>query len=181
MMRIDTFTRSVAFAATVAVASLPWMVVTSPFLGTRVACSLYLLFSAVMYLAGVANGARSRWIGAAGLTCAVAALAAGSMTELAMALAGVIGVFRSGFIHRAGGSRAIFREVALIGGGLVFARALAATSLPPLAAGLWGFTLLQSFFFLPAAARLSGADPATTDSFDAAYRRAEELLSRSRP
>lgn len=176
MRRVDSFARSVVFAAAVAAAALPWMLIAGPVLGSWTARATYLMFAALAYLAGLAESPRSRWVAAAGLCCAVAAVAAHSATELAMALGVIVGVFRSGLLYRTDGPRAVLREMLFIGGGLLCARVLANTSLPPTAAGLWGFFLVQSFFFLgvvsPSPERASG------DAFEAAYRRADSLLAR---
>ncbi len=178
MMRIDTFARSVVFAAVVAAGALPWMVIASPMLGSWTARAIYLVVAATAYLAGLAVGPRSRWVAAAGLSCAVASLLAHSVSELAMAVAVVIGVLRSGLLYHASGPRKVLRELLLVGGGLLLARVLAATSLPPTAAGLWGFFLVQSCYFLVAASPFQAR--ANGDAFEAAYRRADELLARPR-
>ena len=177
MTRVDSFARSVVFAAMVATASLPWMLVAAPLLGGSTARAMYLAFAALAYVMSLMRARQPRWIALAVVSCAVAAVMAHSVTELAMMLGVVIGVFRGGYLHRADGPRTLLREVVLIGGGLVFASALATTLLPATATGLWGFFLVQSIFFLGAPSRFP--DRERGDAFEAAYRRAEEMLARA--
>jgi hypothetical protein len=66
-------------------------------------------------------------------------------------------------------------ELALLLGGLLFARFLAGPSLLSAALALWGFLLMQSFFFLVAGGR-SQATARDGDPFEQAHRRALALL-----
>lgn len=182
MMRCDSFSRSAVFAALAAVGWLAWAAFSAPWMGVPAARAVYLVVVAVLYVAALAAGSAARRhlsqpgvvlfsaLGAAGV-----GLAAGGTIELVLGLALLIGLARSGFLYRAAPARAALLEVALIGGGLVFARLLAAGSPAPTAVGIWSFLLVQSCFFLVAgSAPRPAASP--TDPFEEAHRRALALL-----
>lgn len=182
MMRCDSFTRSAIFAALAAAAWLPWVALTAPWMGVPDARTLYLLGVAVLYVAALAAGSVARHrlsrpglVLVAGLGGLGVALAAAGTAELALGLAGLIGLARSGFLYRAAPARAALVEVALLGGGLVFARLLAAGAPAATAVGVWSFLLVQSLYFL-VPGRAPHAAPPASDPFEEAHRRALALL-----
>jgi hypothetical protein len=67
-------------------------------------------------------------------------------------------------------------EVGLVGGGLLLARFLAGPSLVAIMLAVWGFLLVQSFFFLVPGAREGARGTPQRDPFDAAHERARALL-----
>jgi hypothetical protein len=179
-MRWDTFVRSALFAALAAACWLPWMLIVAPFAGVGNARALYLVAIAALYVAGLTRRATRR--AAAGIVtmiCGIVVVAASHTTgELILGLAILLGFARSAFLYRAAPARALSREILLLGGGFVFARFLAGATPASTPLALWGFLLVQSFFFLfesgaPAATVDRGADP-----FEEAYRRAVALLER---
>jgi hypothetical protein len=174
------------FGAVVAAGWLAWAVLAAPIIGLWDASALYLIGAtavSVVTLAGSTGGrpSVSRRITAAlavSVVAALLALCARTTTELCVALAVVFGVARSAFLYRAAPARAVATELVLLVGGLLFARFLAGSSLLSWAIALWGFLLVQSFFFLvpgvhPRAAAVRG------DPFEEAHRRATALLERS--
>jgi hypothetical protein len=180
MMRCNTFAHSALFAAVAAAGWLPWVVLAGPFAGVWTARALYLVAVTAVYIAGLSppGSLRIALALAAGLVGGVLMLAAHTTAELAIGLAAILGVARSGFLYKAAPARALAIEVSLLAGGLLFARFLAAASLPSTALALWGFLLVQSLFFLVAGARVSAAGDGHPDPFEEAHRRAVILLER---
>ena len=177
MMRCNSFSRSVVFGALAALLCVPCMMLVSPIAGTWNARAFYLVGVTALYIAGL-SAARSRALRAAvaAAACAVVmALAARNTAELAIGLATVLGVARSGVLYPAAAARAAMRELVLLVGGLLFARFLISTSVPSTALAVWAFFLVQSCFFLIAGAprRSPAAHP---DPFEEAHRRALHLL-----
>jgi hypothetical protein len=181
MIRCNTFVRSALFAAVAAAGWLSWVVVAAPLLGLWTARALYLVGVTAVYLAGLSpQGRRPLPVAlAAFLVAAVVALLAHTTTELAIGLATILGIARSGFFYRAAPARAAATEAGLLLGGLLFARFLAGVSVPATALALWGFLLVQSLFFLVAGVRARTRSGAHPDPFEEAHRRALALLERS--
>jgi hypothetical protein len=181
MMRWNTFARSILFAALAAGFASPWLALARPILGGKWALALYLVAVVAAYLGGLAPPRRR------GIPIFVAALLAGggvaivasSPSELALGLCAVLAVGRSGFLYRAPAARAVVIEAALAGGGLVFARFLAAHSPLALALALWSFFLVQSFYFLVGGIRVRSGGGRHPDPFQDAYGRALALLEES--
>jgi len=181
MMRCNTFARSALFAAVAATGWLSWVLVVAPLLGVWNARAVYLVGVTAVYVAGLSPQSRRQLPVALAtlLVAAVVALIAHTTAELAIGLAAILGIARSGLLYRAGPARAVATEATLLLGGLVFARFLAAISLPATALALWGFFLVQSLFFIIAGVRpraLSGSHP---DPFEEAQRRALALLEQT--
>jgi hypothetical protein len=181
MMRCNSFARSALFGAVAAAAWLPWVLVVAPLLGVWNARALYLVGVTAVYAAGLSpQGKRPLPVALATFpVAAVVALVAHTTAELAIGLATILGVARSGFFYRAAPARAVATEVTLLLGGLVFARFLAGVSLTATALALWGFFLVQSLFFLVAGVRARTRSGAHPDPFEEAHRRALALLERS--
>ena len=179
MIRLDSFARSAAFAAVAALGWMPWAVFVGPILGWPAARALYLVAVTALYAGGLAASPprRASVTLIAGLAGVLLAVVARGTPELCLGLAAVLGLARSGFLHHAAPARAVAVEAALLVGGLLFARFLAAGPLPTTLA-LWGFLLVQSCFFLvggTVAGRDEGRHP---DPFDEACARAAEVLER---
>jgi hypothetical protein len=174
----NTFGRSAVFAALGGFGVAPWLLIAGPLLGMRWALTLYLVALAAISVLALAPSLR-RGLGA----CAAVALLGGcvavstrTLPELALSLAVLLATARGVFLYRRRSTRAVALEVALIGGGLLLARFLAGPSLVSIMLALWGFLLVQSFFFLvPGARRCERAAP-QRDPFDAAHERARALL-----
>jgi hypothetical protein len=180
MMRLTTFGRGVAFAALAALGWIPWATLSSPFLGGRETLATYLVGSFVLYVAALGDRFRPGSAGAAALVaCGACALAGAPSAELAIVLASLLGLFRSGVVYGPASPRALALEVVLLGGGLLFARHLASPSLLDVGLAIWGFFLVQSFYFVRRAGAPAPSDlAAEQDGFEDAYRRAAELLER---
>ena len=166
MMRWDSFGRSAAFAACAALGWMPWVVLGGP-------RALYLVAATSAYVGGLGGPRR---LPAAMLTAIAGGVlvVAGDAAVLCIGLAVALAVARSAFLYRAAPARAVVVEAALAGGGLFFARLLGTPSL-----AIWGFFLVQSFFFLLPAVRVRETTTGHPDPFEAAHARAMEVLERS--
>jgi hypothetical protein len=178
-MRLDSFARSAAFAAVAALGWMPWAVVGGPILGWPAARTVYLVAVTALYAGGLAKSPprRASVTLVAGLASVLLAAVARGTPELCVALAAVLGLARSGFLHRTAPARAAAVEAGLLVGGLLFARFLAAGPLATTLA-VWGFFLVQSCFFLvggTAPGRDGGRHP---DPFEEACARVAEALER---
>ena len=173
MMRWDSFGRSAAFAACAALGCIPWIVVGGP-------RALYLVAVTSAYVAGL-GGPIARRLPAAMLAAVAggALLLARDATVLCIGLAVALAVARSAFLYRAAPARAVVVETALAGGGLLFARLLGTRSPLGMALAIWGFFLVQSFFFLLVGARARETATGHPDPFEAAHARAMEVIERS--
>jgi hypothetical protein len=178
MTRVATFGRSAVFAALAAAGWLPWLVVVGPLTGARAALGLYLVGLTTAYLAGVAPRRASalRAALAAALAGALLVAVARATGELALGLGVVLGLGRSVVLYRERPARALVTEAALVGGGLLFARALATPSAGGVMLAVWGFFLVQSLFFLVGGVAPRADEAARRDPFEEAYARAMALV-----
>jgi hypothetical protein len=179
MIRIDSFGRTAAFAAVAALVWMPWAMLVGPFLGVPAARALYLVAVAALYSGGLAKRPPRRvstTVLVAIVGCLLALVARGT-PELCLALAAVLGVVRSGLVHRTAPARAVALEAGLLIGGLLFARFLAAGPLAT-ALGVWGFLLVQSCFFLLGGIVVRAEDGRHLDPFEEACARATDVLER---
>lgn len=177
-MRWNGFARSLVFAAAVAAAFPLYTLVANPLLGGATALALYLAAAAVLYVAGLAPR-RSRRILAAAVAAVLAAgvlLLAPSVATIAVGAALVVGVCRSGLLYGARRARALVTETCLLAAGLGLARFLAGPETLQVAFAIWGFFLVQSFFFLVGGVAERDPAPAGLDRFEVAHRRAMALL-----
>ena len=177
-MRCNTFAKSAGFAALAGIGVMPWLLIAGPLLGARWALTLYLVaLGALSVLAcapslhrGVRAGAAVAVLGGA------VAATMPSLPVLVLSLAVLLATARGGFLYRRRTARAVVLEVGLIGGGLLLARFLAGPSLVAIMLAVWGFLLVQSFFFLVPGARDGARAAPQRDPFDAAHERARALL-----
>jgi hypothetical protein len=176
-MRCNSFGRGVFFAVLAAAGLLPWVLLTRPVVGTWNAQALYLIGVTVCYVAGLKppSAGALRVAVIAALAAGGAALAARTTSELAISLAAIVGIARSGFLYRAAPARAAVAEVTLLVSGLLFARFLGGPDPVSTAFAVWGFLLVQSLFFLVAGVRPRGV-ALRIDPFEEAHRRAFALL-----
>jgi len=179
MIRCDTLPRSIVFAALTAIGWVPWALFAVPLIGAWEARALYFIGVLALYVSGLTATRPNRLrvpVVVASAAGAVA-LVAGSATALVIGLAAVLGVARSGFVYPTAPSRAVVREAILLGGGLLLARLpTAAPLMTSTGLALWGFLLVQSFFFLlPRDRPTATSQP---DPFEEAHRRALAILDR---
>ena len=182
MMRLDSFARGAAFAAAAAAAWIPWALCAGAIVGRAPALALYLARATALFAAGIAprgtrRGAVALAVGGLALTLA---LLARSATELGLGLAVLLGVVRGAYLYRGAPSRTLLREAALLLGGLLLARFVGGPSPLATAFALWAFLLVQSCFFLLRGGRATTPTRGAIDPFEAAQRRAMELIE-SRP
>lgn len=177
-MSWNTFARSVVFAALAAAAWLPWILLASPIVGAWNARAFYLVVVTALYVAGLSPHSKRRLVLAALAAAlgAVLAVTVRTTAELCIGLAAVLGILRGAFLYRSAPVRAVAIEVALLVGGLLFARFLASTSPLPTGVALWGFLLVQSLFFLVAGAAPRSRERRHGDPFEEAYRSAVAIL-----
>ena len=178
MMPWNTFARSAVYAAVAAAAWLPWAILAGPLLGWWPTRAIYLIAVTAVYAGGLARR-RARALPLVVIVAAagsLAALLAASTAELAIALAVLLALARSGFLYRASPARALVTEAILISAGLLFARYLGGFTLLSTALALWGFLLVQSVFFLIGGVRPRPLVEAVADPFEEAHRRALALL-----
>lgn len=175
-MRWNTFGRGAVFAALAGLGIIPWLVVAGPLLGMRLGLAVYLVALTATAISVMAPS-RRRGLGAgvvAALLGSCLALVTRTLPELAFGLAVLFGTARGAFLYQLRPARAVAIEVVLVGGGLLFARFLAGPSLVSIGLSVWGFLLVQSFFFLVGGVRERTVQQ--KDPFDAAHDRARALL-----
>jgi hypothetical protein len=172
------FGRSVIVAAIGALGVLPWIVLARPFAGPDAALAAYLVLLNAAYVALIAprRGRRLAAFTVVGFAGAVVAVLSRSWSELALGLGLLLATARSGFLYRLPAARAVAIEIVLCGGGLLFARFLAAPSARGLMLALWGFLLVQSIYVLVGGLRVSLPGGSRRDPFVEAHARALELL-----
>lgn len=177
-MRVDGFASSLVFGAVAAVSLVFTLHLMAPLVGPFPALALHLAASLVAYAAALGGslrtGLRNALLAAAGAALVVAL--AEAPRELAVGLAGVLGLVRTGLAPGRPGARGALLEIVLALAGLGFAAWLASPGWLGSATALWGFALVQSLWFLAprSAARASRAEPA--DAFERARDRLLELL-----
>ena len=177
-MRCYGFARSLLFAAVAAGVFPIFALVADPVLGWAPALSLYLVGIAAVYSAGLAPR-RSRAVFVAGIASALGAgvlLLAPSVGTVAAGAALIVGVCRSGVLYRSRRARALVAETILLAGGLGLARFLAGPDTLQMAFAIWGFFLVQSFFFLLGGVAERSEQSAGLDPFEVARARALTLM-----
>jgi hypothetical protein len=181
MMRIDTFGRSLGFAAAAAVAApAVWHLTGHP-------ASLHLTWVVLSaaYAFGLARqrGAERRARGlfaasAVGGVGVFAALAGFGSAGVAVATTAALGCLRASWLHPGRGARGWWVEAALGVGALALAGfMLRSVSGDPTAvvAAIWGYWLVQSLYFLAPGSFRERA-PTGRDGFEEARRRLLALL-----
>jgi hypothetical protein len=174
----NTFARSAVFAALAGFGVAPWLLLAGPLLGMRWALTFYLVALAAISVLVFAPSLRRGLAACAAVSVLGGCVAVTTRTlpELALSLAVLLATARAVFLYRRRSARAVALEGGLIGGGLLLARFLAGPSLVSIMLALWGFLLVQSFFFLVPGARVRERAAPQRDPFDAAYERARALL-----
>jgi hypothetical protein len=178
-MRWNSFARSALFAAAAALLAVPVFLLLAPLFGAHTAVASLAIALSAAYVAGIAGHVR-RGLGAAALAgllgllvCAIAE----SLPEVAIGTAVVLAVVRGGLLHRGRGrARTLAVEVFLGVAALLVARFLADASIVGLALTVWGFFLVQSFFFLLGAGPGAVRVHPEVDPFEQARGRLLELF-----
>ncbi len=185
-MSAGSFSRSLRLAFLGAAACGAWIAVAAPFLGRGFAIESAFALAGAAYLLGIAPR-RATGMTAAALLLGASALLmllAARVPTFATALAVALGVLRSGWLwpvshgDAAAFARRFLAELALVGGGLVFAAKLGQATVFPEALALWGFLLVQSAFFVleGAAAPAVHAEPIAIDPVEGSCRRLRAVL-----
>jgi hypothetical protein len=174
----NSFSRSLWFGAVAAALTLLLLALSAPLIGSATAAKLCLVLVAMTYVGGLANGVASA-LGSAAILglCGVGLMTLGpTLEEMAVALAGLLGIARSGVLRVAQPARALLTEAMLLIGGLALAGHLLGGSHLSFALALWGFFLVQSCFFLVPGATPPGVGRPDGDAFERACARANSLL-----
>ncbi len=174
----STFCGGLLFAALAASGVLPWLLVVRPVAGSYAALALYLAGAAAAYLYLMAvERARGFVVATIALATGIAvAVVARSVTELSLGLAVLLAVGRSAFLYARPPARAVVLETLLVAGGLLFARFLAGHSALAIVLAVWGFFLVQSFYFLIAHPKPRARECGHPDPFEDARTRVLALL-----
>jgi hypothetical protein len=181
-MNWNSFSRSLGFAAVSAALALLLLALLAPLVGSAVAARLCLVLVTMSYVAGLARGVAGALASAAVLGLFGAGLLAlgPTLEEMAVALAGLLGIARSGFLRSARPPRALLVEAMLLITGLALAGHLLGASHLSFALALWGFFLVQSCFFLVPGMTPFSVEGERGDPFEQAYARANSLLEEDR-
>ena len=178
----NRFSGSLAFGAVAAAGYAPFALLFAPHLGSGSALGCYALLSVSVYAAGL-GATRRQGIGAAllagALGCA-ALLVAPSARDLVLAAALILGLVRSGLVHRARFARALLLESLLLGAGLGLSAHLLGGSTLSAVLAVWSFYLVQSLYFLVGGVSPRREESAEVDPFDAARARADAVLEEAR-
>lgn len=170
--------KTMAFGLVAALGSIPWAMVLGPFFGHSWVLAGYCLGAMALYVAILApNWSRGVVVGGiAGLAAAAVLILAASPSEVILGAAIILAVARSGFLYRGKPARTVLLEIAVTGGGLLFARLLAGPTLLSISLAIWAFFLIQSLFFLAGGVRPREAEEPRIDPFDQARKRALTLM-----
>jgi hypothetical protein len=149
-MRVNGLAGSLCFGAAAAIALVFVQHLAAPFLPSSRVLVFYLAGVTIAYAAllgstprrAIRNGA------AAFFGATIVVMASTGMTALAVGLATLLALVRSGLEYSTKPARAIVIEMTLGGLGLAFASWLATPGWSGDALGLWGFALVQSLYFL---------------------------------
>lgn len=172
------FARTLGFGA-VAAAVLPVVVLAlGPILGASTALGVSLVLATTGYLVVLTPGPRSKLaVGFGALaTGGVAFAASSSVRELLLVLTLGVSLVRSGLLYRRRPLRAVLIEGVVVLGSLAAARFLATPGPLGAAIALWGWFVVQSFYFLLGGLTQRKLQP-EGDAFEAARQRLEELLA----
>ena len=169
------------FAALSGLGAIPWALLLSPWLGPLGAASTFAVVVLPVYLAWIApEASRALFSSALALVLGTASLVVGVVLGVPslslLATASLLAVFRSAFLYRRGLGRAVAVELLLSWCGLLVATLFAAPHPLGLGLGFWTFFLIQSFFNLFGDLESSSAHEPNEDPFEAARRKALEVL-----
>lgn len=183
---IRSFGACLGFAAVAAISLPVLLLVFAPLLGKGSVLAFYMVTVAAAYVAWIAPTTRLAMSGAAAVTLGgafVCLLVPGSgvysLSLIAIACAAAVAVARSAVFYRTRSARAIVLELALTLGGLWMARFLGGTGLLSMAAAMWGYLLVQSFYALAPGLGLRRNAAARGDGFERARARLDRLLEES--
>ena len=174
----NRFSGSLVFGAVAAAGYAPFALLFAPHLGSAPTLGYYALFSVSVYAAGL-GATRRQGIGAALLAGALgvaALLVAPTARDLVLAAVLILGLVRSGLVHRARFARALLLETLLLGAGLGLGAHLLGGSTLSTVLAVWGFYLVQSLYFLVGGVSPRREEAVEVDPFDAARARADALL-----
>lgn len=177
-MRGNTFLGSLAVGMFLALGAIPWLIVAGPVVGHSFAAGVYCLGALVVYLVAIAPSWRQSvaTAAAASLASVLALMMGAGLAEIVIIAAAFLALARSGFLYRSRPARAVVLEAALLVGGLLCARFLAAPTVLGFGLGVWGFLLVQSLFFLAGGVDERPADEPALDPFERARQDALAVL-----
>lgn len=178
-----SFGSCLGFAAAAAVSLPVLLMVGAPVLGTATVLAGYMVTVSAAYVAWIAPNPRLALSGGVAVTLGgsfICLLVPGSgvysLSLLAIGCAALVAVMRSAVFYRSRSARAIVLELGLSLGGLWVARFLGGTGMLSMAAAMWGYLLVQSFYGLAPGLRLRRDGSAGGDAFERASSRLSRLL-----
>jgi hypothetical protein len=177
-MKVNGFFSSLVFAAIAAILLVFMQHVFSPVIGYWNVLVIHLAGSVVVYAATIGKtlhqALRNGCV--AGLGAGAVVMMATSTGEVALGLTVVLGLVRTGLDSAFRNPRRIFVEGGLAVAALGFASWLSSPSWLGAAAALWGYSLVQSLYFLVPMSDRKGQGVEERDAFDQARERLLVLL-----
>ncbi len=180
-MREHGFSRTLAFGAVAALSLVFFQHAAAGRLAGTTVAVVHVAACLVAYAALLGHDPRSRLARAAmaALGAVVTLLVAGTTSGVWLGLGIVLAGVRSGSLTGGRRLRGLLFEAALVGLGLVVAFWLGGPSWLEQAAGLWGFALIQSLYFLAPESATDARPQGERDPFDQALERLGEILDES--
>jgi len=177
-MRVNGLTSSLCFGAAASIAFVFLQPLAAPLLGSPNVIACYLSGCTIVYAALLGSTPRRaiRNATAAMMGAILVVMVSNGMQGLAIGLASVLALVRSGLEYSTRPARALVLEMLLGGSALAFASWVASPGWLGDAAGLWAFALVQSLYFLVPGRFRKGAEAAVGDPFESARERLLALL-----
>ena len=173
-----SFGRSLLFAACAALAYPAYWVTWRVAVGGEAPPEFFAAACLGVYAAGVAPRP------SAAVRAGFAALCAGLLISVfpletetrLVGMALLLGVFRSAVLYQRRLARAVFVEAVLLGSGALLAAFVGGPGPLGTAAGVWGFFLMQSLYFLVPGVHPRESRPKGEDPFERAWAHAHSVL-----
>lgn len=180
---VRSFGACLGFAAVAAVSLPVLLLLGGPLFGTATVLAFYMVAVASTYVSWIAPSRRLALLGGAGtllgglmLCLLVPGSGAYSLTLLAIGCAGSVSLARTGVFYGARRARALALELVLTVGGLWLARFLGGPGMLAMAAAMWGYLLVQSFYAIAPGLKTRRGSGTGVDGFERARARLDRLL-----
>lgn len=178
MMRRNGLTKSLCFGAAASIGFVFAQHVGAPLVGSVDVLVFYLGSFTIGYAALLGSTPRRavRNAAAALVGTVLVVMVTGGLAGLAIGLAGVLALVRSGLEYPMKPARGLVVETLLMGLSLGFAFWVSSPGWLGTAAGLWAFSLVQSLYFLVPGRGRRRAETGVGDPFESARERLLGLL-----